>query len=196
MIPPPPEGEYMPMKVFRCTLVLACATALVACGRGAGPAPLAAPVVLPVSAPELIYYDNGGGIQDSVRVVVRDEDALREIWQRATSTQNSPPPPPSIDFRDQMVIVAGAGRMTPEDMIRMDSVSIREESTATNRRERVMEVVVHTVTGCQTFTSDAYPLAIVRLQRFDGSVRFIERRQRAEGCAPAGSRGPPRETAR
>lgn len=154
------------------------------CSRGAPP-PVIAPTFATLPETALIYYDNSGGIQDSLRLVIREPAEFGEIWERATSTQSSPPPLPPVDFEREMVVVAAAGRMTPADLIRVDSVSIREERIAGADSEQVMDVIVHTVRGCQEFTSDAYPLAILRVQRFDGRVRFTERRERAEGCVAA-----------
>jgi hypothetical protein len=178
----------------RRLVLLALAVGVVAlpgCRRGGAMAatpPPGPPAWTPLPAAALVYYDNSGGIQDSVRLVVRDEATLREVWGRATSVQSPPPALPTVDFGREMVVVAGAGRMTPDDMIRVDSVAVREEMTPANQRQRVMEVVVHTVRGCQRFSSDAYPLAIVRVQRFEGEVRFTERRGRADGCPPGGTR--------
>jgi hypothetical protein len=154
---------------------------LAGCGGG-GAVAAPAPAFAPLPANALLYYDNSGGIQDSLRLVIREEASYRDIWGRATSTQSSPPPAPAIDFGREMLVVAAGGRMTPEDVISIDSVTIREDLVAPNRRERVMDVVVHTVRGCRAFTTDAYPLAIIRVRRFDGEVRFTERRLRADGC--------------
>jgi hypothetical protein len=184
-IRPPFAGT--PTRRLLLAVLAAAVVALPGCRRGGSPAaapPPAAPAWTPLPAAALVFYDNSGGIQDSVRLVVRDEAALREVWGRATSNQSPPPALPAVDFGREMVVVAGAGRMTPEDQIRVDSVGVREEVTPANRRQRVMEVVVHTERGCQRFASDAYPLAIVRVQRFEGEVRFVERRTRAEGCPP------------
>ena len=167
-------------------LVSFCMLTMVACGgvrRGGGAAPAAAAAAwtaLPSTA--MVYYDNSGGIQDSVRMIVREGTALRDVWRQATSSQSSPPPMPEIDFAREMVLVVGAGRMTPDDMVQVDSVVVRTEPVAGTRPKRVMDVLVRTIRGCQTFRSDAYPLAIVRVPRFDGDVRFTERRDRAEGC--------------
>ena len=133
----------------------------------------------------MLYYDNSGGIQDSLREVVRDAETFQRIWARATSTQSSPPAMPEVDFDRSMLLVVSTGRMTPEDMVRVDSVGVHEEVGATGRRERVMQAIVRTIRGCGGFTSDAYPLAIVRVARFEGPVRFTERRERAEGCMGA-----------
>jgi len=154
-------------------------------GGGASPPPAIAPTpVAPIAPSEVIFYDNGGGVRDSVRLVVRDPDEFRTLWERATSTQLSPPPLPSVDFSRQMVLVIGAGRMTPEDQIQVDSVGVRDEATPDGGRQRVLEAVVRTIRGCQQFNSDAYPVVFVRVERFDGTVRFTERRERAAGCEP------------
>lgn len=178
----------MPNRLLqRLAIVLLCAAVIGGCRRGgAAPAPPpAAPPAAPVAATALLYYDNSGGVQDSLREVVRDAQALQRLWTRATSRQPSPPALPDIDFQRQMVLVVANGRMTPEDAIRVDSVGVHEEVSAGGQRERVMQVIVRTVRGCGGFTADAYPLAIVRVERFTGPIRWTERRERAEGCTGA-----------
>lgn len=173
-------------------LVLALLVAAVpACRRGGGGGPVLAPapVLAPLPEDALVYYDNSGGIQDSIRTVVRDAEGFDEVWRRATSTQESPPARPAIDFSREMVLVVGAGQMTPEDLIRVDSVGVREESVPGTERTRFLEAVVRTVEGCLGFRAEAYPLAIVRVRRFDGEVRFTERRGVAEGCGVPGEGG-------
>lgn len=159
-------------------------TAAAGCGGGSppppgpvGPAPLA-----PVSPADRLYDDNGEGITDSVRIVVRDASDLRDVWARATSRQPSPPPPPNVDFNEHMVVVVGAGRMTPEDQIRVDSVGVREVTNAVGRTERALLVLVRTIEGCQQFNVAAYPVQIVRVPYFDGPVRFVERREKDPSC--------------
>lgn len=177
-------------RFIRLAVVLVFLIALPGCRRGGALAPAAAPPAAPVAATALLYYDNSGGIQDSLRRVVRDAEEFRQIWRQATSTQSSPPEQPSVDFGRAMLLVVSGGRMTPEDMVRVDSVGVHEEVSASGRRERVMQAIVRTIRGCGGFSSDAYPLAIVRVERFDGPVRFTERRERAEGCAGAAAPDP------
>jgi hypothetical protein len=148
-----------------------------ACSRGrqaAAPAPW-----LPLAADARLYTDNAGGIQDSLRTVVRDASTLRLFWQQATAGQVSPPAVPDVDFTREMVLVAAAGRMTPEDEIRVDSVRVRRETDASGRAEEVMSVLVSTVEGCGSFRAPAFPVDVVRVRRFEGRVSFIERRERA-----------------
>lgn len=145
------------------------------------PAPQAAPALAPISPLARLYYDNGGGIQDSVRMVVRDASTLAGVWQRATSGQSAPASLPNVDFSKEMVIVAGAGRMTPDDQIRVDSVGVRKES-ADGRVRDVLTAWVSTIESCRKFRADAYPVEIVRVRRFDGTVRFAEQRVKPTGC--------------
>jgi hypothetical protein len=163
---------------------------LVAAACGGGPS---LPPVWPwieVGSEARLYSDNASGLQDSVRIVIRDAAQLRDVWGRATSRQMSPPPLPAIDFEDEMVLAVGAGRMTVEDRIRVDSVVVREEVTTTGERD-VFSVIVRVIQGCGQFDTEAFPVEIVRVQRFEGPVRFVERRSRVEGCGgvPVYSRG-------
>lgn len=177
----------MPNRDLRslALLLLLLLAAGAACRRGGTPTPATAPPAAPVTPAALLYFDNSGGIQDSLREPIRDAESFQRIWTRATSRQPSPPPLPQVDFRRAMVLVVSNGRMTPEDIIRVDSVGVHEEVSATGRREPVMQVTVRTIRGCGGFDSPAYPLAIVRVERFDGPIRITERRERAEGCTGA-----------
>jgi hypothetical protein len=155
---------------------------LAACGRHAAPPPqVAAPALAPISPLARLYYDNSGGIQDSVRLVVRDANALASVWQRATSGQASPPVQPTVDFSKEMVIVVGAGRMTPDDQIRVDSVGMRKENADGKVRD-ILTAWVSTIESCRRFRADAYPVEIVRVRRFEGTVRFAEQRVKPTGC--------------
>jgi hypothetical protein len=167
-----------------CGLVLVLSAAGCRGGRGslAGPAPEPQPLWEPVPVAARILYDNGGGIQDSLRMVVRDPDALRLVWTQATSRHADPPPPPPVDFQSEMLLVVAGGRMTPEDEIRVDSLAVRRERDVDGRTEQTLAALVRVTEGCRRFQVDAYPLEIVRVRRFEGPVRFVERRQRPVTC--------------
>ncbi len=168
------------LRLSGATLLLLAAVAVAACGRKAAPAaPAPIQALTPMSR---IYYDNGGGIQDSIRLVVRDEQALASIWKRATAGQSSPPPAPTVDFAREMVLVAGAGRMTPDDQIQVDSVAVRKERTADGKLQDVLTAWVRTTEGCRKFRADAYPVELVRVRQFKGPVHFVDQRVQATGC--------------
>lgn len=166
--------RHRPILILGAALLTAC--------RGGGAPATPTPSFNPVTTAERLYYDNGGGIQEEMRLVVRDAATLADVWQRVTSRQVEPPPAPQVDFTREMLLVVAAGRMTPEDEIRVDSVGIRSETTATGRTERVMAVIVRIREGCRRFNADAYPLEVVRVRRFDGPVNFVERREQAADC--------------
>lgn len=174
------------LRVLRAPRRYLLALVVLAIAGCAPRAPLYQPLG-PVPDAARLYYDDGGGIRDSTRHVVRGETLWREIWEQATAPRYSPPPLPVIDFSQEMVLVVGAGRMTPEDRIQVDSVGVRRERTAEGRDRDVLAVVVRTVQGCGRFDADAYPLEIVRVRRFDGPVNFIERREQPTECGPDAS---------
>jgi hypothetical protein len=145
-------------------------------GRSAGPSWSAAPV-------QRVYSDNAGEIQDSLRIVIRDDQQLRSLWERATARQASPPPLPEVDFGREMLLVVAAGRRGPEDRIRVDSVGFQRDPTARPQTQPAeMTAIVRLSEGCRRFAVDAYPVEIVRVPRFAGPVNWIERRERPTDC--------------
>lgn len=180
---PPHSGLMRISRLFGPVALTLLATA---CGGGTPPLPasMVAPPLAPVAEEDRLYYDNSGGIADSVRLVVRTPEEFADLWTRATSRQGAPPPAPAVDFGGRMVVVVGAGRLTPEDQIRVDSVGIRTVTDAAGVDEDVLAVVVRTVNGCGRFAVDAYPVEVVTVPRFDGDVRFVERTSRDPSCGP------------
>lgn len=153
---------------------------------GAGPsAPAVAQrqdVLGPVSRESRIYSDNSGSFPDSARIVILDEETWISTWNRATTFQANPAPRPFVNFADNMVIAVAAGRMTPEDQIRVDSVGVRSVRSEAGDLVEVFEVVVRTSEGCGRLRVEAFPLEIVRTTRFEGEVRFVERREQSQAC--------------
>ncbi len=170
------------MRPYSRLLLAALSLTLAGCG-GHGVAP--PPPARVVTSAERLYYDNTGGIQDSLRMVIHDQQQFEQIWNRATSTQVSPPPVPTIDFTKSMVVVVGAGRRNTDDEIRVDSVTFRERTTVQGKKEQVMEIMVLLRTGCGGLEAAGYPLEIVSLPTFDGRIEFKERTVPAQGCHPS-----------
>jgi hypothetical protein len=163
------------------------------CRRG-GAAPLPAVAAAPAPDPSWwntipnsarLYYDNAGGIQDSLRLVIRDDETLRDVWGRATSRQSAPPPLPTIDFSRDMLILVSSGRKTPEDQIRVDSVGVQRESGPNRPSPEPLTAIVRTLEGCRRINVDAFPVEIVRVARYEGPVQFLERRERLTNCVPS-----------
>ena len=174
----------------RVRVSLAVSVALLAggCLFGGGGEPDPTPTgppdrsLAPVPERNRLYYDDTGGITDSVRLVVRDAERFRDLWNRATERRADPPPLPAIDFGEEMVLVVAAGRKTPQDRIRVDSMGVRDRRTPQGGSEDVFAVVVRTVEGCGPFQTDAYPVEIVAAPAFGGPVTFIERTERGPEC--------------
>jgi hypothetical protein len=173
------------MRTALLLLILVGVLVAPACRRGGAPPPPAAPPppTWTAATAQRLYYDNAGGIQDSLRLVIRDSEQLRSVWTRATSRQVAPPPVPTVDFEQEMLLVVAAGRRSAEDQIRVDSVGVRREPAAPGpAAAEEMTAVVRLTEACRRFASEAYPIEIVRVRRFDGPVRWIERRERAQDC--------------
>jgi hypothetical protein len=129
--------------------------------------------VAPVSTGALVFGTDRLVIGDSVREVVRDRNRWDEVWALALAAEPSATLPAPIDFGDEMVLVAAAGRMDTGAQIRIDSVGVRGE-----------DLIAHVVTirDCRGFTSDVYPLVMVRVDRTDRRVRWIERSEQTQRC--------------
>lgn len=168
-----PSVRWGPLPAIAGTAVLL----LGICGG-----PSTQPTLAPVAREARLYYDDASGITDSLRLAIRSQQEWREVWDRATSRRANPPAIPAVDFDQSVVLVVAAGRSSPGDRIRVDSAGVRTRSTTGGESEEVLAVIVRTVRGCGTFQADAYPVEIVRVEKFDGPVEFVERSGRASGC--------------
>lgn len=171
-----PESSRRAATAVVLGLVVVAATA---CGGAATPPP---PPLAPVPEDARLYYDDSGGLTDSLRMVIRDAESWEDVWTRATARRDQPPPLPTLDFGDRMALVVSAGRMSPGDRIQVDSVGVEEVRTADGDTEEVLSAVVRTVRGCGRFSGDTYPVEIVSVRRWDGRVEFVERSETAANC--------------
>jgi hypothetical protein len=120
-----------------------------------------------------LYYDDVPSFPDSIRHVIRDVESWGNIWAQATRGQASPPPLPIVDFSRSIVLLVGAGRMRTGDQIHVDSVGTKKGS---------LVAVVRTTVDCHSIPNVAYPFEIVRVQRSDRPVVFVERRDQPSDC--------------
>lgn len=113
-------------------------------------------------------YNTGG--QTRQRTVIRDQSAWESFWANATKNFTNPPAVPSVDFAQEMVIVAAmGGRPTGGYSIAIESaheagatvyVTVREISPGAN---------------CVVTQAGTSPVTAARVPRRDGTVLFIER---------------------
>lgn len=171
------------MRLVLLPLSLAATTVAGFCGGGSDE-PRPVDTVQPVATTDRVYYDDGPAFTDSVRLVVRDGQVMgsglrqstrtwSDVWAQATSSRPTRPPLPNIDFSRHMLLVVGAGRMSPGDRIRVDSAGVRGDRFV---------AVVRTVEECRPFSASTYPLEIVRVPREQLPIHWEDRREKAAHC--------------
>ncbi len=153
-------------------LVLSCSLAASGCLFGGGP-DTPVDTVTPLAASAVLLQTDRLVFGDSIRMAVQDREAWSEVWSRVVSREPSATLPRPVDFETEMVLVAAAGRLDTGAQIRFDSVGVRGD--------RYVATVV-TVEDCGEFTSDVYPLVMVRVERSDLTIRWVERRERTSRC--------------
>lgn len=148
---------------------------------GGGPEPVN-PGMAPVPRVAEVYYADGGAIRDSLRLVIRDANTLRDRWAEATSDRTQSPDPPQVNFENEMVILVSAGRKRVGDEIRVDSVRVGPAQVLGRGTEDVMTVFVLKIKGCGSFDQDVWPLQLVRVPAYDGIIRFADREVDGPDC--------------
>lgn len=115
-------------------------------------------------------FSTYSGLVDSLRMVVRDSTAWRELWQQINRPFFPPPALPSIDFHREMVVVAAlGGRPNAGFDVVIDSA--QQDSTG-------IEVNVRRSSpgaGCPVAAALSQPVDLARLPASDQAVRFRER---------------------
>ena len=158
---------------MRYASLLLAATLLVgsACARGGALAPgeLTGDPIPLTRLPEANSFRQYSGLTDSVRVVVRTEQAWREIWAAVHRDRTEAPALPQVDFERDMLVVAALGAR-PTGGFGIHVEAAHQEAGYINvlvRRELPGERCGST----QAFTQ---PVDIVRLPRSPQPVRFRE----------------------
>lgn len=129
-------------------------------------------------------YADHSCISDSMRVVIRDSDAWKNIWKKMYVGKfcraNEVPPVPEIDFTREMIVLAALGeRPTSGYGIVVDKAY--EQATK-------LEIIVRSISPrcgghSQVLTE---PIDVVRVPKTDRSVVFREIQAVTE-CKPDGS---------
>jgi len=135
----------------------------------------AAPVdnMEPIDSSARIYYDDATDFTDSLRLTIREQEKWLNVWSRATRRQASVPPIPTIDFRQDMLLLVSAGRMNSGDQIHVDSVGTQGGHPV---------AIVRITVECHPFPTNSYPLEIVRVPRAEEPVTFVERHAKSGDC--------------
>lgn len=116
-------------------------------------------------------FTYNSGMDDTEQIVVRDPLMWRAVWNQIYLRQFPVPPLPSVDFSQEMLVVAALGnRSTGGYSILLDSasettshgISVFVESTAPGQ-------------GCVVTEAFTQPVDIARLPLRNGPVSFVER---------------------
>ena len=161
------------MKTARLCLLVSLSLPLGACLFGGGGPEVPVDTVRPAPASAVIFQTDRLVVGDSTRMVVRDAESWNELWSLATSREPSAQLDRAMDFSNEMVLVAAAGRMDTGAQIRFDSVGVRGDRFIAN---------VVTTVDCGGFRSDVYPIMMVRVTRSELPVRWLERREQTARC--------------
>ena len=173
----PDDGAQLGLSRLLSMAVLA--VVLTGCGLFGGDPPMM--TVVPtergwrVEEADRLYTDDAAPV-DSMRQVITDPRGFAQLWDQATAGQDRPPPPPSIDFARHMVLMVSAGRRNSGDRMRVDSVGFRLVPDRDGAPREVMYAVVRLTIDCSPFPGDSYPLEVVRVQRADPAIDWLERR--------------------
>ncbi len=167
------------MITVRQRLLAASTLLLVAC---AGAKVQSGPPLGPVAIEQRLFRDNAGGIRNAEERVIKDSTTWRDVWRLVTSTQATVPTVPSVDFKQNMVLVVAAGRMTIADAIRVDSVGNRAETNEAGKRVGIVAVYYTITRDCPASTREAYPVEIVRVRHSESTVRFFTKSEAGPGC--------------
>jgi hypothetical protein len=146
--------------------------ALAACSGGA-PTPGAEgpePVVTRIDSTAVLLA-SAQGLGDPTRAVIRDSTAWAVFWNQAHALVEPTPPIPPVNFADSMLLVAALGtRSSGGHTVTVDSVA----------RGATLRAFVTTVTpgpDCMATLAITWPVQVVRVPRFEGSVEFVEAEQ-------------------
>ena len=108
------------------------------------------------------------GIEEPLRVVIRDQDAWRDIWKRITSPNRELPSLPEIDFSSEMIVVVALGTKPSSGYgIIVDRAFERDDK---------LEIVVRSLSQkhCGVWPMMTSPADIVRLPKTMRPVVFRE----------------------
>jgi PrcB C-terminal len=111
-----------------------------------------------------LFHSAFDGPSEGVREVVRDSVEWRKAWihTRSTPTDSAPPP---VDFKKQMVVIAGMGNVPSTGYeLFIDSVTTVEWGTL---------IYIRTA-GCAADGMATQPVDIVRVPRTTLPVQFVE----------------------
>ena len=124
-------------------------------------------------------FSTYSGLVDSLRAVVRDSSAWRELWRQINRPFFPPPALPPVDFQHEMVVVAALGSRPNAgfdiqiDGAAQDSAGIEIDVRRTSP-----------AAGCPVAAAITQPVDLARIPVSTQALRFRERRTVIPCAAP------------
>lgn len=154
---------------YTVAMLLAGCVALVSCSREpAEPTPGGEPVPFETLASVTLSE-----VESPTYTIILDQESWATIWAAIVAGQlwPQPPPPPTIDFESQVVLIAGAGELSTQLLsFRIDEVRLQDG---------ILEVVVHEdwpAPQCGSLPVVTHPVHAISVPRLSASADFVTRR--------------------
>lgn len=144
--------------------------AFVACSSPSSPG-VDVPVIRLRSEPYSFAFTSG--LHESVRLVVRDSETWRSIWNQLYDRRSTVPALPDIDFSKEMIVVAALGERGS------GGYSVVFGSASENGAGGI-DVVVRSISPgryCALPALLTQPVDLARISNKYASIRFIERNE-------------------
>jgi hypothetical protein len=121
---------------------------------------------------DLIYASEQSGIESPLREVVRAPDEWAAVWSGIMGARSPVPPPPEVDFDRYMLVAAGLGtRPSGGYAVRITGIAVGSDALTVTVSEVAPGV------GCIATMALTAPIVVVRFERLDGEVAFVETRE-------------------
>jgi hypothetical protein len=119
-----------------------------------------------------VYASAQSGVDSPLREVVRTADEWAAVWGRITADRDPAPPAPEVDFERSMLVAVGLGtRPSGGYAARVAGIEV-DSGTLT---VTVLELAPGT--GCIATMALTAPVVVVRLDRVEAEVEFMETRR-------------------
>ena len=126
--------------------------------------------VAPLLAPPTTRTYDACSYDAPAREVIRTEADWRRAWARLSACRSPAPDVPAVDFAREMVLLAALGqRATGGHGVRIASAAVSDGVL------HVQVIETRPGAGCMTTQALTHPVAVARVPRHDGEVRFADR---------------------
>ena len=122
-----------------------------------------------------LLQEHSSGVTDSTRHVITDSASLAAVWSTVFARRSEAPPVPTINFANELVVVASMGtRSSGGYSIAVDSVHVEGTELQVFVRSQAPG------SRCGTTGALTQPVVIVAIPRVSAAPRYLETLARTE----------------